>query len=213
MSCPGEPQDPATCGTCGLTWDDAVVTSTPPAPSGRCPFEPFHVEEDEQRLHTHRYAGQVLTHRHEWTGDHGYFEHPEDGAGRTAEPAPTMRATVHARTTRFAPDDEGTYGMQATAKLRFEQADGTSIVQTISSPGLWGLAEQEDAAYLSEVEAEQNGILDGMLAALGLTGSTRRCVDCGNDDTDPVYRPFTGGRCAPCTTGRQAVRLDSGGEL
>jgi hypothetical protein len=32
-----------TDGYCGLSWDDAVVTSMTPAPSGRCPFEPFHV--------------------------------------------------------------------------------------------------------------------------------------------------------------------------
>lgn len=32
-----------TCGTCGRSWDDAVVTEMTPAPSGRCPFEPFHI--------------------------------------------------------------------------------------------------------------------------------------------------------------------------
>lgn len=32
----------ATCGTCGRTWDDGVITSMTPAPSGRCPFEAFH---------------------------------------------------------------------------------------------------------------------------------------------------------------------------
>lgn len=40
------PDDPAvdrvTCGTCGRSWDDAVVTGSTPAPSGRCPFEPWH---------------------------------------------------------------------------------------------------------------------------------------------------------------------------
>ena len=35
-------KDPATCGTCHLTWDDAIVTSMTPAPSARCPFEQFH---------------------------------------------------------------------------------------------------------------------------------------------------------------------------
>lgn len=34
------------CGTCGLAWDDAIVTSMTPVPSGRCPFEYFH-EDDE----------------------------------------------------------------------------------------------------------------------------------------------------------------------
>lgn len=47
---PIDPDGPAvsaaTCGTCGLTWDDGVVTSLTPAPSGRCPFEYFHEDED-----------------------------------------------------------------------------------------------------------------------------------------------------------------------
>ena len=43
------PDDPATdratCGTCGLSWDDAISTSYTPAPSARCPFEYFHESE------------------------------------------------------------------------------------------------------------------------------------------------------------------------
>ena len=31
-----------TCGTCGRSWDDAVVTSLTPAPAARCPFEDYH---------------------------------------------------------------------------------------------------------------------------------------------------------------------------
>ncbi len=31
-----------TCGRCGLSWDDDLITSMTPAPSGRCPFEAFH---------------------------------------------------------------------------------------------------------------------------------------------------------------------------
>jgi len=38
--------DIATCGSCGLSWDDSIVTSMTPAPSARCPFEYFH-EYDE----------------------------------------------------------------------------------------------------------------------------------------------------------------------
>ncbi len=37
-TCPGR----ATCGVCGLSWDNDLVTSMTPAPSGRCPFEAFH---------------------------------------------------------------------------------------------------------------------------------------------------------------------------
>jgi len=31
-----------TCGHCGLSWDDAIITGITPTPSGRCPFEYFH---------------------------------------------------------------------------------------------------------------------------------------------------------------------------
>ena len=37
----------ATCGTCRRSWDDGVSTSVTPTPSGRCPFEPFHVSIDD----------------------------------------------------------------------------------------------------------------------------------------------------------------------
>ena len=32
-----------TCGHCKRAWDDNKVTSMTPVPSGRCPFESFHV--------------------------------------------------------------------------------------------------------------------------------------------------------------------------
>lgn len=45
--------DEAKCGHCDLRWDDGKVTEMTPAPSGRCPFEAFHlqpedVDEDEE---------------------------------------------------------------------------------------------------------------------------------------------------------------------
>ncbi len=40
-------EDKATCGHCGLSWDDGKVTSMTPAPGARCPFEEFHVYADE----------------------------------------------------------------------------------------------------------------------------------------------------------------------
>lgn len=36
------PPGKVTCGTCDRSWDDSIVTSWTPAPSGRCPFEQFH---------------------------------------------------------------------------------------------------------------------------------------------------------------------------
>jgi hypothetical protein len=37
-----EAEDLVTCGECGLSWDDSIVTSMTPAPAARCPFEYFH---------------------------------------------------------------------------------------------------------------------------------------------------------------------------
>jgi hypothetical protein len=36
-------KDKTTCNTCGLSWDDGIVTEMTPAPSARCPFESFHI--------------------------------------------------------------------------------------------------------------------------------------------------------------------------
>ncbi len=41
---PASFNDPCTCGACGRTWDDSVVTGLTPAPSARCPFEHMHKE-------------------------------------------------------------------------------------------------------------------------------------------------------------------------
>jgi hypothetical protein len=39
----GQPvKDLATCGTCGLSWNDALMTERTPAPSARCPYEYEH---------------------------------------------------------------------------------------------------------------------------------------------------------------------------
>lgn len=46
----------ATCGECGLSWDDGVSTSMTPTPSGRCPFEYFHEYGDEDRTASRRTA-------------------------------------------------------------------------------------------------------------------------------------------------------------
>lgn len=40
----------ATCMTCGLSWDDGIVTSMTPAPSARCPFEAFHHDGREHMI-------------------------------------------------------------------------------------------------------------------------------------------------------------------
>lgn len=42
-----EKMDEATCGACGLTWNDAAISSRTPTPGGRCPFEAVHGEAEE----------------------------------------------------------------------------------------------------------------------------------------------------------------------
>ena len=51
---PNQPaEDRCTCGHCGLSWDDAICTGITPTPSGRCPFEYFHVyPEDKPKVKT-----------------------------------------------------------------------------------------------------------------------------------------------------------------
>lgn len=39
--------DATTCGTCGRTWHDGLITSITPTPSGRCPWEYLHEGGDE----------------------------------------------------------------------------------------------------------------------------------------------------------------------
>lgn len=34
----------ATCGNCGMSWNDALITGRTPAPSARCPYEYIHAE-------------------------------------------------------------------------------------------------------------------------------------------------------------------------
>jgi hypothetical protein len=41
------PRGATQCGHCGLWWDDDKVTGWTPAPSARCPFEYFHIHEED----------------------------------------------------------------------------------------------------------------------------------------------------------------------
>lgn len=57
----------ATCGTCGQTWDDAVITGITPAPAARCPFEDEHPDEQE---------GDAFD---RWSRDNGLHVTDDDG--------------------------------------------------------------------------------------------------------------------------------------
>ena len=37
-------EDIATCGNCGMSWNDALITDRTPVPSARCPYEYIHTE-------------------------------------------------------------------------------------------------------------------------------------------------------------------------
>jgi hypothetical protein len=39
----------ATCGTCGMSWNDALISERTPVPSARCPYEHIHDELRELR--------------------------------------------------------------------------------------------------------------------------------------------------------------------
>lgn len=69
----------ATCGTCGRKWDDSKSTSMTPVPSGRCPFEPFHAdpEEDEDGPDEDGNYTYTFTVTVKVPGDHDEAEDPE----------------------------------------------------------------------------------------------------------------------------------------
>lgn len=57
-------EDFATCGTCGMTWNDALGTSRTPAPSARCPYEYIHPEIAElKRLKRGKYEQPRILHK------------------------------------------------------------------------------------------------------------------------------------------------------
>jgi hypothetical protein len=49
-------EDIATCGNCGTSWNDALITERTPAPSARCPYEGIHPEIAELRKLERRIA-------------------------------------------------------------------------------------------------------------------------------------------------------------
>lgn len=58
-------------------------------------------------------------------------------------------------------------GIRAEAELRVPCGDDSSIIQHITSGGLWGIESDSDASYLTEVEQEQLSELRNQLHALG----------------------------------------------
>jgi hypothetical protein len=68
----------ATCGTCGKSWNDALISSSTPTPGGRCPYEHIHDEIEELKV-LHSLAEEASGYAADWS--HGetlirdsYFE-------------------------------------------------------------------------------------------------------------------------------------------
>lgn len=76
----------ATCGHCGLTWDDSISTSYTPAPSARCPFESFHKANRKLRANeipTSFPVQPVINYGRDYYGRARFFR---DNAGRSWNP-------------------------------------------------------------------------------------------------------------------------------
>jgi hypothetical protein len=56
-------EDIATCGNCGTSWNDALITGRTPAPSARCPYEQIHSEVAELRKLEQRASRRRITRR------------------------------------------------------------------------------------------------------------------------------------------------------
>lgn len=60
-----DPSDIATCGACGLSWNNTRSSSRTPTPSGRCPFE--HVHEEAEELRTLKALEEEAASSPDWT--------------------------------------------------------------------------------------------------------------------------------------------------
>lgn len=89
----------ATCGACGRSWDDDIITSMTPAPGGRCPFELFHVEDAPAPalpawvIESTPCAAcpEDLKQEHD---DNGWTDDDGDHRGHTYSPEPVHRLAV-----------------------------------------------------------------------------------------------------------------------
>jgi hypothetical protein len=84
----------------------------------------------------------------------------------------TMRENAlrdYARMERLDSGDMGYIGIRADAEvvLQSETRDGSGVVQTLTSGGLWGIETDSDASHLAEVALEEVGELRGILRAAG----------------------------------------------
>lgn len=59
-------------------------------------------------------------------------------------------------------------GVQASIQLEIPINDNHRILQTITSPGLWGVESDSDKEYLNSIYAEECNTLTDMLTTMGI---------------------------------------------
>lgn len=60
-------------------------------------------------------------------------------------------------------------GIRARAEYCVGTGDGYSIVQEVTSGGLWGIESDSNAEYLKDIEQEELNSLRGQLSAIGFS--------------------------------------------
>lgn len=60
-------------------------------------------------------------------------------------------------------------GIRADAEYHIDTGHGHSIIQSVTSGGLWGIESDSDASYFAEVEADELAALRTQLAAIGFS--------------------------------------------
>jgi len=71
------------------------------------------------------------------------------------------------RLAAYRTGDWSCLGIKAKASFLIGLGEA-AIIQTVESPGLWGIESDSDAGYLSEVFGEETGILRDLLGQLGV---------------------------------------------
>lgn len=105
-----EGRDLVTCGNCELSWDDSIVTGMTPAPSARCPFEPFHVSEEMQKF----LADGDYADTDEWMADSDYDQ--DENGDWTYEGSPVDPEEMIAAAMEASAEEDG-HGLSITDKV------------------------------------------------------------------------------------------------
>jgi hypothetical protein len=89
-------------------------------------------------------------------------------ADESPDPSYLEQDGFEERRAEYEAGDFGFIGIQAQAEIHVSHGAG-HIIQTITSPGLWGIESDSGAQYLAEVYEEERAILFEMLTELGIS--------------------------------------------